>query len=118
MTPFPAAMAAVRRVRAAGHRVVYLSNMPGPFADELEEVVAPVFDGGVYSGRVGHAKPEPGIFWEAERLLDLDPATLLFVDDTERNVTAARELGWPARLVAGPVACAELLGGCSPATAG
>ncbi|MEZ5191484.1 MAG: hypothetical protein R2734_02420 [Nocardioides sp.] len=78
-------------------------NMPGPFADELEEVVAPVFDGGVYSGRVGHAKPEPGIFWEAERLLDLDPATPVSLDDTERNVTAAWS-GWPARLVAGPAA--------------
>ena len=40
------------------------------------------------------AKPDPAFFDRIATLLALPPETLLLVDDTEKNVTAARALGW------------------------
>lgn len=96
----------LERVRAAGHRVVYLSNMPGPYVDDLDALLDPLFDGGVFSCRVREVKPEPQIFRVAERLLGLDPERLLFLDDREPNVDAARASGWPAALFADAGSCA------------
>jgi putative hydrolase of the HAD superfamily len=105
----PETVTLVGRVRAAGHRVVYLSNMPGPYADDLDALLDPLFDGGVFSCRVHEAKPEPQIFRLAEQLLDLDPDDLLFLDDREPNVDAAREYGWPAALFTDAASCTTRL---------
>jgi 2-haloacid dehalogenase len=67
------------------------------------------FDGAVVSGFEGVVKPEPEIF---ERLLErfnLRAESTLFVDDSQRNVRAARELGIQAVLFESPAAFAELL---------
>jgi putative hydrolase of the HAD superfamily len=105
----PDVVALVRRVSAAGHRVVYLSNMPGPYADDLDPLLDPLFDGGVFSCRVHEVKPGPEIFRVAEHLLDLDPELLLFLDDREPNVDSAREIGWPAALYTDVERCAARL---------
>jgi len=42
----------------------------------------------------GFMKPEPGIYAEAERRFDLEPASTVFIDDREENVRAARARGW------------------------
>jgi HAD superfamily hydrolase (TIGR01509 family) len=47
----------------------------------------------VCSGEVGVAKPDEGIFRIALERLGLDPADVLFIDDTEEHVLAARSLG-------------------------
>jgi putative hydrolase of the HAD superfamily len=105
----PASVALLERVRSAGHRVVYLSNMPGPYVDDLDVLLDPLFDGGVFSCRVREVKPEPQIFRVAEEVLDLDPEQLLFLDDREPNVDAAREVGWPAALFTDAASCADRL---------
>ena len=54
------------------------------------------FDGTVVSGFEGVAKPDPRVF---ELLLDrfaLDAASTLFIDDSPKNVMAARTVGMPA----------------------
>lgn len=98
-------VALIDQVRAAGHRVVYLSNMPAPYADGLEHLLEPIFAGGVFSGRVGHIKPAAEIFDLAARQLDLDPGRTFFVDDRRRNVTAVRALGWDAAVFTDAASC-------------
>jgi 2-haloacid dehalogenase len=54
------------------------------------------FDGTVVSGFEGVAKPDPGIY---ELLLDrfgLEAQTTLLIDDSPRNVAAARGVGMQA----------------------
>lgn len=88
----------VRRVRAAGHRVVYLSNMPHLITGRVGPRMTSLFEEGLFSCDAGEAKPSPGIFPIAEEALALDPATLLFFDDGPANIETARSVGWRAEL--------------------
>ncbi len=104
-------VALMRRLKLAGHRLFYLSNMPAPYADHLErshEFFA-WFDDGVFSARVQMIKPEPAIFREASRRFGLPPADLLFIDDLAHNVDAARALGWQGIHFQGAAACEAAL---------
>ena len=82
--------------KVTGLRLWYLSNMPEPYADHLIEAHSyfHAFDGGVFSGRVKLAKPDPAIYVHAELVLGLVPAHTVFLDDHWPNVQAANERGW------------------------
>ncbi|CAL2269756.1 unnamed protein product [Prunus armeniaca] len=41
----------------------------------------------------GKRKPDPEFYLEVERLLKVDPASCIFIDDSMRNVEAAKEIG-------------------------
>ncbi len=79
-------------VRGHGVRTGLLSNSWGegiyPF-DRLEQH----FDDLVLSGRVGLRKPDPAIYRLAAERLGVEVEACVFVDDLERNVEAATELG-------------------------
>jgi len=74
----------------------YLSNMPEPYADHLtaSHGFFSCFDGGVFSGRVKLAKPDPAIYALAESALALVPGLTVFFDDHMPNVQAATARGW------------------------
>lgn len=55
-----------------------------------------LFDGSFYSFELGAAKPEPSYFERAIQKLDLRPSEVLFVDDKEVNVIAAKLSGMEA----------------------
>ena len=59
------------------------------------------FDALHYSADIGHQKPSPEFFIEIEKRTGLTGAALLFFDDQERNVEAARERGWQAHVWTG-----------------
>jgi putative hydrolase of the HAD superfamily len=82
--------------KVTGLRLFYLSNMPEPYADHLIKAHSyfHAFDGGVFSGRVKLAKPDPAIYAHAELVLGLEPAHTVFLDDHRPNVQAANERGW------------------------
>jgi len=82
--------------KVTGLRLWYLSNMPEPYADHLIKAHSyfHAFDGGVFSGRVKWAKPDPAIYAHAELVLGLEPAHTVFLDDHWPNVQAANERGW------------------------
>lgn len=84
-----------RRSRGDVH-LYYLSNMPSPFARVLESRhdFLRHFDGGIFSGDVKLAKPDPAIFELLAERYGLVPADTLFIDDLAANVAAARQLGW------------------------
>lgn len=96
LQPQPATVALLRRLHAAKQPLFYLSNMPAPYADHLERSHAfmALFSDGVFSGRVHHNKPERAIFEAAAARFGRSPGELLFIDDHEPNIVAARALGW------------------------
>lgn len=72
-----------------------------------------VFDVRCYSYEVGAAKPDPGFFSEAVSRIGAEPSTILFIDDSERNVEGARSAGLNAErwdLTQGHHVLADVLG--------
>lgn len=51
------------------------------------------FDDMVLSGEVGMVKPDPGIYQMAADRLEVKPGECVFIDDSERNCSAAEEAG-------------------------
>lgn len=85
---------AVRSLRPR-YRVVALSNA---FSNAREEVTRrfgldDLVEFMVISGEVGVAKPDPRIYEIMLSTLSLEPHEVLYVDDVEANVQAARDLG-------------------------
>jgi epoxide hydrolase-like predicted phosphatase len=82
----------VRQVRAAGRPTGLLSNSWGSDIYPWPRLRAH-FDVVVISGEVGLRKPDPAIYTLAARRLALPAERIVFVDDLEPNVTAARASG-------------------------
>ena len=98
LQPDPATLALITALRVEGHLLYFLSNMPAPYADHLEQrfPVVSEFVDGVFSARVQAIKPEPAIFELAARRFGAVPSELLFFDDVATNVAAAQAQGWNA----------------------
>ncbi|WP_207081764.1 HAD-IA family hydrolase [Nocardioides sp. S5] len=76
-----------------------LSNSgPGARERERHHGFEDVTDDIVYSHEVGVAKPDPAAYELAARRLGVEPHEVLFLDDVEANVDAARRAGWHAVL--------------------
>ncbi len=107
LPPIHETIAVVKRLCAASqrrYRVFYLSNMPAEYADTLESLYPWIaeFDGGIFSGRVGHIKPDPAIFRAAEAQFALVGSETLFLDDVAAIVESARQCGWHAAQIRSP----------------
>jgi putative hydrolase of the HAD superfamily len=96
----PGTAALITDLRAAGHTLHYLSNMPEPFADHLASAhpLHEWFESGLFSGRVKHIKPGAEIFQLAEQQFGARPEEMLFLDDHPANVDAVLNRGWQAIL--------------------
>lgn len=100
-----------RHVREAGARTGLLSNSWGTAAYPWDRLDAH-FDVTVISGDVGLRKPDPAIYRLACERHGLAPERCAFVDDLERNVEVARDLGMFAVVHEGDaVATADALAG-------
>ncbi|MCK0115488.1 HAD family phosphatase [Isoptericola sp. S6320L] len=96
--PVPGSAALVDELASAGVRLYGLTNWA---ADTFHHAVpaAPAIGrlrDVVVSGRVHLAKPDPAIFRLAAARFAVEPARAVFVDDTPRNVEAARAVGFRA----------------------
>jgi putative hydrolase of the HAD superfamily len=91
LQPVPETLALIQRVKRAGHRLYYLSNMPAPYADHLERNHAFLewFDGGVISSRVKMVKPDAAIYRHALQQFGATAGESVFLDDHPPNVDAA-----------------------------
>ena len=97
--PIDLNIALVRALRPP-YRCSVLSNADVSLRGRLEGELAlhHLFDDIVVSAEVGVAKPAARIFRLAAERLDLPPAACVFVDDWDKNVEAAREVGMQALL--------------------
>jgi HAD superfamily hydrolase (TIGR01493 family) len=87
----------VRRLRPP-YRTAVLSNASSTLRDVFVERgdVLDLFDAFVCSAEVGVAKPHPTIYALTAERLGLPASECVFIDDSERNVIAAREAGMQA----------------------
>jgi len=79
-------------------RTALLSNAWDDLRAGLESGwrIADAFDQIFISAELGLAKPDLAIYAEVQRRLQTPPERLIFVDDFEDNVSAARRAGWNA----------------------
>ena len=95
-------LALMRRLKASGKKLGVLSNLS---PESYERLFVPrcaeyraLLDAEVISGLDLRYKPEEPIYRLMERRMGLPPARLIFLDDTEANVLAARAFGWRAEV--------------------
>ena len=88
-------LALARELKQQGLRVGVVTNNVAewqPFW--LPRLPEGLFEVVIDSAEVGHRKPEPAIYELAmQRLSITDPASVLFIDDFEWNVTGATDVG-------------------------
>lgn len=86
----------VERLQAAGYQVLYLSNMSRFALEQCPESMAfiPYTDGGILSFRFHLVKPQPEIYLLLQEKYHLVPETCVFLDDSEKNIATAKNLGW------------------------
>lgn len=103
LRPRPEVVGLARRARARGVRVAALSNSwgTGDYDAYAGYELDQLFDAVVISDQVGLRKPSPQVYALTVAKLGLGPAECLFVDDTEYNLRAARELGLGTLLFTG-----------------
>jgi putative hydrolase of the HAD superfamily len=89
----------LKLIRAARcKRALFTNNGPlleAALVEDLTEV-GDAFDQLLFSWRLGTTKPDPVAFERVADRLEVDPATIFFVDDSQANVDAARTAGWQA----------------------
>ncbi|CAN5914987.1 HAD family phosphatase [soil metagenome] len=113
LQPMPGTVELLRRLHAKGHALYFLSNMPAPYADHLEEThdFIGLFRQGVFSSRIKMVKPDAEIFAHAAQAFAIQPAQTLFIDDVLPNIETARAAGWQAIHFRDAAQCeAELVG--------
>lgn len=93
--PEPRSLDLVRRLRAGGLGVHLGTNQSLRRAAYMRRELRydDLFDVSCYSAELRVAKPDPAYFLAAAELIGAPPAQVLFVDDVEPNVAAAREVG-------------------------
>lgn len=87
-----------RELVADGNEVGVLSNVPTALLSLLGEDQdwITMFQPRIFSGVVGMVKPNRDIFELTAAVMESDPGDVLFIDDDERNIAAAREFGFNA----------------------
>ncbi len=95
LTPMQGTVDLIHDLKAAGHRLYFLSNMPAPYADHLQAVhpFFAQFEQGIFSAHVQQIKPLPDIFATAQARWPLREAPV-FIDDVQHNIDAAHRHGW------------------------
>ena len=103
--PDEATLALMRECKAAGKRIGILTNMSVEFFNDYFVTVFADFralaDAEVVSGFEHLYKPERPIYDLMVRRIGLPPERLLFLDDLERNIEAARSFGWRGEVFTG-----------------
>ena len=96
----------MKALKREGRKVGILTNMS---ADFFEKLYVPrcaeyraLIDAEVVSGLERLYKPEKPIYDLMASRMGLSPAQLVFFDDTEANVLAARSFGWSSELYPAP----------------
>ena len=92
---YPYTVTWIRELKAKGYGVFYLSNMPWMALRDCgnEMRFCELTDGGIMSCREQLIKPDRAIYLLLMSRFGLSADECVFLDDSERNVRAAEELG-------------------------
>ena len=90
----------LKALLARGHDVTLLTNFAADTFREAQRRFPFLADGrgATVSGEVRLIKPDPAIFEHHTRSFALTPSATLFIDDSPKNVEAARAHGWKAEI--------------------
>lgn len=95
----PAASQILEDLHNCGRKVAILSNAPTPLSRVARTTEWAAFvDWWFFSAELAMAKPDAEIYREVSTRLSMDPGRLVYFDDRQDNVDAARALGWRAFL--------------------
>lgn len=92
---YPYAKEWITTLRHQGYQVLFLSN----YSDYLIECnpsaldFIPLMDGGIFSCRIKHIKPEREMYQKLCETYQLNPTECIFIDDRADNIAAANEYG-------------------------
>ncbi len=77
------------------YKTALITNAHHDFIDNIlaSNNLSQLFDETLVSSRLGVIKPDPRIFEHALKRLQVEPTEAVFIDDLERHISAARELG-------------------------
>ncbi|MFD0691359.1 HAD family hydrolase [Actinomadura fibrosa] len=106
-------VALVHELADEGRTLGLLSNIIGDLVPRFEARHGGWlrrFDALTYSCRIGVAKPDPRAYEICAERLGVAPADVVFFDDSERNVIAARETGMRAEVFTSPEQVRKLVG--------
>ncbi len=95
LQPIQGTVDLIHDLKAQGHRLYFLSNMPAGYADHLVRVnpFFSQFEEGIFSAHVQQIKPLPDIFATAQARWPLRGQPV-FIDDVQHNIDAAEQHGW------------------------
>jgi len=95
LQPIQGTVDLIHELKAQGHRLYFLSNMPAGYADHLVRVnpFFSQFEEGIFSAHVQQIKPLPDIFATAQTRWPLRDVPV-FIDDVQHNIDAAKQHGW------------------------
>lgn len=101
LTPLPEMLELVRSLKVKGYPVGIISNVTVKTAETIRQNGGyDEFDFLVLGCDIGSKKPEPEIFQAAlERLGNIEPSEVVFLEDREPNINAASQLGMKTILV-------------------
>lgn len=103
----------MKKLKAAGYRLYYLSNIPSDIMDMLRQREwFSLFDGGVASCDVHLCKPEPAIYTTLMQTCNLAYDESIFIDDSKVNAQAAYNLGITGILYKNPKSFERALRAC------
>lgn len=92
--------ALMKELKGFGKKIGILSNMSRDFFStqycRVAAHIRAICDAEIISGFLGITKPDPRIFALASQKIGIAPDRLLFLDDIQGNVEAARNCGWRA----------------------
>lgn len=93
----------IDKLRAKGIKTAICSNNYKANIERMKDRFGldKFFDIQVFSFEVGEMKPHPSTFKELIRKSDCNPSEILYFDDKEENVEAARDAGIDAHLYTG-----------------
>ena len=96
MVPQPGTVAIISDLKAAGHPLFFLSNMPAGYAHHLESShdFFRHFSDGIFSARIQQIKPQLPIFQSANARFGVSGKETVFIDDVQHNIDAAQQHGW------------------------
>jgi HAD superfamily hydrolase (TIGR01509 family) len=95
LLPMPGTVDLIHDLKAQGHRLYFLSNMPAGYAEHLvrENSFFSQFEEGIFSAHVQQIKPLSDIFATAQARWPLRGHPV-FIDDVQHNIDAAGRHGW------------------------
>ena len=103
LQPLQGTVDVMHDLKAQGHRLYFLSNMPAGYADHLVQAnpFFSQFEEGIFSAHVQQIKPLPEIFATAQARWPLRGKPV-FIDDVKHNIDAAGRHGWRGILFESP----------------